>query len=722
MSRRNPFKPPHHFLKKLRRRPRIYQRVPEEYRAQVALWMVRILILTKADLDELMDPAGLLDSEESPEENWLLKTVGLKVSDGHALKGPKAIRVLGEKLAEMEGQPIRHEGLLYANIDRLAELVGLSPVDKEVLAFVVLLRTQACLRECASGFESLSAAAAKDVLAEILGLDRTEVRRALKENGTLCSAGIVRVDRTEMELADMLDLLDGLDDALLGEPADGRTTFQAYFTPASPSSLTPDDFPHLREHFALLQTMLTKAIGRSLKGVNILIYGETGTGKTEFAKVLAASSGVQLSEISHENEDSDLDEKHQRFRAYLLCQKLLARKTDSMILFDEVEDVFPDSVLPFFGRERHSGRYKAWTNEVLESNPRPALWLCNEVHQIDPAFRRRFTYALHVQTPVRSVRRGILVKHLGDLPVSREWVEKMAANQELTPAMIEQACRVATVAGETDPAALERLMERVLQGGLEVMGLPPVLKNPHRFSVTQYSLDFLNPSQDLIELTQGLKRKPAGRVCLYGPPGSGKTAFAHYIAEQVDRPLLQTHASDLLSMWVGETEKHIAEMFCEAKEESAVLLLDEADSFLQDRRGAHHSWEVTQVNELLKQMETFEGLFICSTNLMDSLDQAVLRRFDLKIQFGYLRPDQAWAMFILALKGSNGDNPKPHISDSVRARLARFANLTPGDFATVIRQARVLGKQYDAEQLLEALEDECRAKQRSLKHIDGFVG
>lgn len=265
-------------------------------------------------------------------------------------------------------------------------------------------------------------------------------------------------------------------------------------------------------------------------------------------------------------------------------------------------------------------------------------------------------------------------------------------------------------------------MERVLQGSLEVLGLPPELKNPHQFSVSPYSLDFLNPSQDLAELTQGLKRKPTGRLCLYGPPGSGKTAFAHYIAEQVDKPLLQKHASDLLSMWVGETEKNIAKMFREAKEESAVLLLDEADSFLQDRRGAHHSWEVTQVNELLKQMEAFDGLIICSTNLMDSLDQAVLRRFDLKIQFGYLRPDQAWAMFVLALKGPNGDNPEPHISESVRVRLARLVSLTPGDFATVFRQARVLSKLYSSEQLLAALEEECRAKERSRKHIHGFVG
>ena len=64
-------------------------------------------------------------------------------------------------------------------------------------------------------------------------------------------------------------------------------------------------------------------------------------------------------------------------------------------------------------------------------------------------------------------------------------------------------------------------------------------------------------------------------------------------------------------------------MFEEAKEEGAVLLLDEADSFLQDRASLKQSWEVTQVNELLTQMESFDGLFVCSTNLMDKLDLAI---------------------------------------------------------------------------------------------------
>ena len=77
---------------------------------------------------------------------------------------------------------------------------------------------------------------------------------------------------------------------------------------------------------------------------------------------------------------------------------------------------------------------------------------------------------------------------------------------------------------------------------------------------------------------------------------------------------------------MGVTEKNLARAFAAAGEEQAVLLLDEVDSFLQERRKATQSWEITAVNEMLTQMEHYRGLFIASTNLMDDLDAAALRR------------------------------------------------------------------------------------------------
>ncbi|OGW50632.1 MAG: hypothetical protein A2V62_11575 [Nitrospirae bacterium RBG_19FT_COMBO_58_9] len=125
---------------------------------------------------------------------------------------------------------------------------------------------------------------------------------------------------------------------------------------------------------------------------------------------------------------------------------------------------------------------------------------------------------------------------------------------------------------------------------------------------------------------------------------------------------------------------------------------------------AHRSWEITQVNELLKQMEQFEGLFVCATNLMDRLNPAVLRRFDWEIQFGYFKPDQAEKLFTRVLADLQGYTRPQRYAESVKVRLLQLSMLTPGDFATVVRQARALGTSYDAEQLLNALEADARRR------------
>ena len=163
-------------------------------------------------------------------------------------------------------------------------------------------------------------------------------------------------------------------------------------------------------------------------------------------------------------------------------------------------------------------------------------------------------------------------------------------------------------------------------------------------------------------------------------------------------------AADLLSCWIGETEKNLARAFHEAAAEGAILLIDEADSFLQDRSGAQRGWEITHVNEMLTQMEAFEGLFIASTNLVNSLDAASLRRFDFKVKFDFLRPAQRIALFRRVL----GDNVEP--DELTLRRLAQLDQLVPGDFANVLRQFRALGMEPTSIRLIEGLEAEVQLK------------
>jgi SpoVK/Ycf46/Vps4 family AAA+-type ATPase len=226
-------------------------------------------------------------------------------------------------------------------------------------------------------------------------------------------------------------------------------------------------------------------------------------------------------------------------------------------------------------------------------------------------------------------------------------------------------------------------------------------------SITPYRLDYLNVDTQLplSRILEAVQKRPQGSLCFYGPPGTGKTQFAEHLAEQLDKSLIIKRASDLLSKWLGGSEQNIAKMFKEARDERAILFLDEADSFLRDRQGLTRSWEVSQVNELLQQMESFNGIFICATNLFDQIDQAALRRFTFKIHFDYLKPIQRLELFAESLQLSTDD-----LSNHHQRRVQKLDQLTPGDFATVLRQAYNLDEMPTADQLLEQLEKECTLK------------
>ena len=256
------------------------------------------------------------------------------------------------------------------------------------------------------------------------------------------------------------------------------------------------------------------------------------------------------------------------------------------------------------------------------------------------------------------------------------------------------------------PSLMESLIERQLKNADVALGNKAEASS--RRNVTTYDLAMLNVESrfEIPRIVQALKSRGHGSLCFYGPPGTGKTALAEHIAQALEQPLLIKQASDLMSKYVGETEQQMAAMFREAEAEKAVLLLDEADSFLQDRRGAQRTYEVTEVNEMLQGMERYAGIFICTTNLLESLDQAALRRFTFKIKFMPLTREQRETMFVTEALAGDASLLAPPL----QKRLAELTQLCPGDFAAVKRQGVILEVALSAEEFLAQLEAEHRIK------------
>ncbi|MGK0655057.1 MULTISPECIES: AAA family ATPase [unclassified Methylococcus] len=543
-------------------------------------------------------------------------------------------------------------------------------------------------------------------LAAMLGVEPEAVRGALARQAPLQSLELVECDSgLQRDLEDFLSPTNLLRRVLEAAPPDADALLAELIEPA-PAGVWPlEAFPHLRDTTERLQGVLGRAAAEGAVGINLLFYGPPGTGKTELARALAQASGLCAYQVRSSDDDGDGLNREGRLSAYQLAQRLLARRRGAMLIFDEVEDVFEmsDPLFSWMRGRGATGRQKGWMNRILEENPVPAIWVTNATDCFDPAFLRRFLLPVAFVQPPRSVRRQMVESHLGECAVPPSLLDELADDAALAPAQLGSARRLWELLPEAPPEETIRAGVAALRTLLH--GSPSPRR---RRAATRFDAAFLNLAGGVSPgaIVRALSQHGHGSLCFYGPPGTGKTAFAEILAEALDRELVARQASDLLSPFVGETERNLARLFLECDPSQSVLLLDEVDSFLTDRRQAQRSWERTQVNELLQQMERYPGIFIAATNLMSGIDAAALRRFDFKLHFRALTPAQRLALFA---REAFGDATAPVPADLIYA-LEGLQGLTPGDFSAVTRQCTLLGERLAPEQFLRRLAAECRLK------------
>jgi AAA+ superfamily predicted ATPase len=632
--------------------------------------------------------------------------------DGESVAGKPSVkncrRILERQLTELQKIEVPERLALFDNIELLAELTGLSEADQCVLAFAAAMDLFASFKGAIGARrEKTPDQLFCQILNKITGISEKEFRSAISSDGLLISTGLISMAKCVVDLDDKIELFQGLSPILLTPHLSSEELSGRFIKRASKPSLTLENFPHLKSDISVMRDYLSNVLEEKTMGVNILLHGKPGVGKTEFVQSLAAEIGANLYEIAFSDEDGDPIKGTARLRAFNFCQRLLARTSNAVLMFDEIEDVFPVDfgMFSFLVAEGGKSGGKAWVNRTMERNPVPAIWISNRVGHIDRSYLRRFDYSIAFSVPPIAVRLNIAEYHLGRFDPPRAVIERIASNDEITPGQLDRAAKVAKIACGGDNFRAIQLIEQTLDRSTTLLGQK---RTPCRSVLrTGYNLEFLNTDVDIASIVNGLNRRPSGTFCFFGAAGTGKTELARHIADEIGKPFIQKRASDIMSMWVGESEKNIAAMFTEAREQDAVLVLDEADSFLADRRDAVRSWETTQVNEMLTQMEAFEGIFICTTNLMEKLDQACLRRFAFKVEFKPLTSEQRWQMFRQELVRLGGSEESIEVWE---ARIRGLEKLTPGDFAVAAKQFELWEVKPTPGKLYEQLLKECEAK------------
>ena len=190
------------------------------------------------------------------------------------------------------------------------------------------------------------------------------------------------------------------------------------------------------------------------------------------------------------------------------------------------------------------------------------------------------------------------------------------------------------------PPELREIIQKEIGGG---NGIPESLQEVEEKEEPKpkikFDFDMVNCNMNLKNLFTKLKKsnKMNYTILLYGESGSGKSLAAQYLAQILGIPAIKKQASSIIDKWVGSTEKNIKAAFNEAKQKKAMLILDEADSFLFDRKYAQRDFECASTNELLTQLETIEYPVVLTTNLKSKLDKACLRRCLFKIKYDYMK-------------------------------------------------------------------------------------
>lgn len=616
---------------------------------------------------------------------------------------------------------LKPKAFVRRNLKLLQECFGLSEIETNILYIIGLFDKMNRYYDDKLDYLEFCL-----LLASVLQTSPTKIQKLLMADMPLRKFDFIDDRHRSGEFE-----LESFTERLMQEPFSKQEMMKRIARIYPKSTLERADFSYMKSDLDMLLNYCKNA-----KNPSVFLYGKPGVGKNEIAALIAKELNRELWEIH--NIDTQGIMREDRLEQFIRAQAML-KADKSVILLDECEEFFP-SLSPKYNEDKPS---KNTLNKMLESVKIPSIFLSNSAN-IDPAFLRRFDIVLEIHAPPKEKKQAMIEKALKSQKIRLDSrIISQICESSLSQGVLLQACKVAKTLAkhklyslkncEKTPKSTAANSRIITQSLIQVLNEHLKLQGQKLIATSKpkslpYDMSLIHASVDMQSLCERIKSvcgaKDANvdssssgqdstqgvRILAYGMAGSGKSEFAKALAKELDKPIILKKASDLLSMWVGGSEKNIAKAFREAEQRGAILVLDEVDSFLQDRSGASVSWEISQVNEMLTQMESFAGIFIATTNFMDNLDRASIRRFDMKIEFkplDFARLQKAFGLYAKHL--GIGDYAAFLESTFGKRELEKLENICFGDFALIARGAN-FAPLDSAEQLLEKLQEEARIK------------
>ncbi|MFO7817721.1 MAG: AAA family ATPase [Desulfovibrionales bacterium] len=623
-----------------------------------------------------------------------------------------------QNLADVLGQ--RAKNACYKGISesekmagRLRTLFNLSCLEVELCIFLFIISSYDPPEKFFSFYLDSEKFRGRRYMCNALAASFLELNEAL--SGTLSKSGIIEVNEHEVRLSD--EFL-----CLFQNPS--AKIFEDKFYQKTPKDIVPLD-----HHF--VGAKQTAHLMRLLKNkpdtpTHVLLYGEPGTGKTSYAHGLVKELDVPSYEISR---DTDNKSKNRR-AAITAALNMTNTGPGSILIVDEADNLLNTRNA---WHARGETQDKGYLNQLMEESGVRIIWICNSIENIEHSTLRRFAFSLKFKPFTRTQRIKLFDNIIRKNRVKRFFqskdIESLAWRYDVNAGTIDLAIKKAMESQLKSKRQVKNAVEMGLEAYQSMISGPAAPPDQY-MTENAYSLDGLNIDGDIhseIHLLEkfnehlrqggnhGVERM---NLLFYGPPGTGKSELGRYIADRLERGIICKRLSDILSPYVGMSEKNIRNAFDEAQREEAVLMIDEADSVLFPRNKAVRSWESSQTNEFLTAMERFKGVLICTTNMISEIDNAAMRRFSRKIKFDFLEPKgnmTFYKKFLQPLLNQPIDN-------TTQSALLSMKYLTPGDFKVVRDQfAFFPRKELNPKVFLKALGRETQLKKiESPKNPIGF--